>query len=146
MGASSSTADRSSGPFDLSSTPIHLCSLAGAEKPAAPLPGFGFDGPAFEKYIADHCTTGAPGRLIMVESTPQSWPAWECHTEGDEIVIILEGKAEFIQEIDGEERRTAVGPGSAIINPAGVWHTADVEEPLKAIYITPCPGTQHRKR
>lgn len=145
MGTSSST-DRSTGPFDLSSTPIHLGALAGAEKPAAPLPGFGFDGPAFQKYIADHCAAGAPGRLIMVESTPQSWPAWECHTEGDEIVIVLEGKAEFIQEIGGEERRTGVGPGSAIINPAGVWHTADVEEPLRAIYITPCPGTQHRER
>jgi hypothetical protein len=33
-----------------------------------------------------------------------------------------------------------------MINPAGVWHTADVEEPMKAIYITPCPGTQHRPR
>jgi hypothetical protein len=33
-----------------------------------------------------------------------------------------------------------------MINPAGVWHTADVEEPVKAIYITPCPGTQHRAR
>ena len=108
-------AERSSGPFDLSKTPIHL-------------------------------ESGAPGRLIMVESTPTSWGAWERHTEGDEIVIILEGKGEFIQEFGGEARRTAVGPGSAIINPAGVWHTADVEEPLKAIYITPCPGTQHRAR
>ena len=63
-----------------------------------------------------------------------------------EIVIVLEGRAEFIQEVDGEQRRTAVGPGSTMINPVGVWHTADVEEPMKAIYITPCPGTQHRPR
>jgi hypothetical protein len=39
-----------------------------------------------------------------------------------------------------------VGPGSTLTNPAGVWHTADVEQPLKAIYITPCPGTRHRAR
>ena len=138
--------DRSTGPFDLSESPIHLGSRAGAENPAAALPGFGFDGPAFEAYIAAHCADGAPGRLVMVESTPGDWPVWECHTEGDEIVIVLEGKVEFIQEIDGEERHMAVGPGSAIINPKGVWHTADVEEPMKAIYITPCPGTQHRER
>jgi quercetin dioxygenase-like cupin family protein len=117
-----------------------------SDNPAVPLPGFGFDGPAFEAYIAAHCAPGAPGRLIMVESTPSHWPAWECHTEGDEIVIVLEGKAEFIQEIDGAEQRTPVGPGSTIINPVGVWHTADVEEPMLAIYITPCPGTKHRKR
>jgi hypothetical protein len=61
-------------------------------------------------------------------------------------VIVLEGKAEFIQQIEGKEHRTAVGPGSTMINPAGVWHTADVDKPLRAIYITPCPGTQHRPR
>ena len=146
MARSSSTTDRPTGPFDLSETPIHLGGGGGIDSPAVPLPGFGFDGNAFENYIAEHCRPGAPGRLIMVESTPSTWTAWECHPEGDEIVIVLEGKAEFIQEIAGEERRTAVGPGSTMINPAGVWHTADVEEPVKAIYITPCPGTQHRAR
>jgi quercetin dioxygenase-like cupin family protein len=137
---------RPTGPYDLNETPIHIGSEVGADNPAVPLPGFGFDGPAFEAYIAKHCAPGAPGRLIMIESTPANWGAWECHAEGDEIVIVLEGKAVFIQEIDGEPRRTPVGPGSTVINPAGVWHTADVEEPMKAIYITPCPGTQHRSR
>ena len=146
MTRSSSATERSVGPFDLSKTPIHLGLPAGTDSPAVPLPGFGFDERAFEAYIAEHCTPGAPGRLIMVESTPTNWGAWECHTEGDEIVIVLEGKAEFIQEVGGEERRTRVGPGSTMINPVGVWHTADVAEPMKAIYITPCPGTQHRAR
>jgi mannose-6-phosphate isomerase-like protein (cupin superfamily) len=140
------TDPRPTGPFDLSTTPIHLASEVGPDTPAVPLPGFGFDPRAFEAYIAAHCTPGAPGRLIMVETTPTSWGAWECHSEGDEIVIVLEGRAQFIQEIGGGERRTAVGPGSTMINPAGVWHTADVEEPMKAIYITPCPGTEHRPR
>jgi uncharacterized cupin superfamily protein len=137
---------RPTGPFDLSRTPIHLGSEVNAENPAVPLPDFGFDRPSFERYIAEHCKPGAPGRLIMVESTPGDWGAWECHTDGDEIVIVLEGKAEFIQEIDGAERRTPVGPGSTMINPKDVWHTADVSEPMKAIYITPCPGTKHRQR
>jgi quercetin dioxygenase-like cupin family protein len=137
---------RPTGPYDLSHTPIHLGSEVGRSNPAVPLPGFGFDGPSFEAYIAKHCTMGAPGRLIMVESTPTNWGAWERHTEGDEIVIVLEGKATLIQEVNGVQNRTTVGPGSTMINPAGVWHTADVEEPMKAIYITPCPGTQHRPR
>jgi mannose-6-phosphate isomerase-like protein (cupin superfamily) len=146
MASNRSKAELATGPYDLSHTPIHIDSEVGARNPAVPLPGFGFNGPAFEAYIAQHCSAGAPGRLLMVESTPTNWEAWECHTEGDEIVIVLEGKATFIQEIDGAQRRTAVGPGSTMINPAGVWHTADVEEPMKAIYITPCPGTQHRPR
>jgi uncharacterized cupin superfamily protein len=139
----SAAEDRPTGPFDLSRTPIHLGSQPGAANPAVPLSGFGFDVPAFERYIAEHCASGAPGRLIMVETTPSRW---ERHPEGDEIVIVLEGKGVFVQEIGGQERRTAVGPYSTIINPAGVWHTADVEEPVKAVYITPCPGTQHRPR
>ena len=112
MAPFSSSSERSTGPFDLSKTPIHLGSEVGASNPAVPLPEFGFDGPAFEAYIAKHCNPGATGRLIMVESTPTNWGAWECHTEGDEIVIVLEGEAEFIQQIEGKERRTAVGPGA----------------------------------
>ena len=142
----SSTTDRNTGPFDLSTSPIHIGSGGGRDSLAVPIPGFGFDEKAFEGYIAEHCTPGAPGRLIMVSATPTNWSAWECHTEGDEIVIVLEGKAQFVQELGGKERRTAVGPGSTMINPAGVWHTADVEVPMKAIYITPCPGTKHRAR
>jgi mannose-6-phosphate isomerase-like protein (cupin superfamily) len=137
---------RPTGPFDLSKTPIHLGSLAGADTPAVPIPDFGFDGRAFGAYVAEHCSPSAPGRLIMVESTLTNWGAWECHTQGDEVVIVLEGKGVFIQQIGKEERRTPVGPGSTMINPAGVWHTADIEAPLRAIFITPIPGTQHRAR
>ena len=133
------------GPFDLSETPIHLDSVTATDNPAVPLVGFGFDGPSFEAYIATHCAAG-PGRLVMVETTATNWQHWECHTLGDEIVIVLEGKAEFIQEIGGESIVLPVGAGSTIINPKGVWHTADVSESLKAIYITPCKGTEHRER
>ena len=135
--------DDTTGPFDLSRTPIHL----GAEgAPSVPLPGFGFDPPSFEAYIAAHCSDGAPGRLVMVEATPTDWEWWECHTEGDEIVVVLEGRGRFLQEIDGAVRETPVSAGDTLVNPRGVWHTADVEEPIRAIYITPCPGTEHRKR
>jgi mannose-6-phosphate isomerase-like protein (cupin superfamily) len=130
-------------PLDLSRTPIHL---AADVRCVVPLPGFGFDPPAFERYVAEHCPPGAPGRLMMVETTPKDWPSWECHPAGDEIVVVLDGEGDLIQEIDGTTRRIPVRPGSAIVNPAGVWHTANVRRPLKAIYITPCPGTQHRAR
>jgi uncharacterized cupin superfamily protein len=140
------TSPSATGPFDLSKTPIHIGTKAGRETPAIPLPGFGFDGPAFEAYIDEHCEPDSPGRLIMIERTPGDWPAWECHQDGDEIVIILEGSGTFIQEIDGEERRMPFGAGMTVINPKGVWHTANVEEPMRAIYITPCPGTIHRER
>jgi uncharacterized cupin superfamily protein len=137
---------RETGPFDLGKSPIHLASRVAPDSPAVPQHGFGFDGPAFEAYMAKHCAPGEPGRLVMIESSPKDWGMWECHTQGDELVIVLEGEGELLQEIDGETRCTAFGPGSAFINPAGVWHTANVRKPMRAIYLTPCPGTQHRPR
>lgn len=135
---------RATGPFDLAKSPIHLPSDATA--PAVPLPGFGFDGPAFEAYIAKHCPPGAPGRLAMIETSPTSWGSWECHDAGDELVIVLEGEGVFFQEIDGATRSAPFGAGSTFLNPTGVWHTADVSKPMRAIYLTPCPGTKHRPR
>ena len=82
----------------------------------------------------------------MIETTPGDWPTWERHTDGDELVIILEGAGTFIQDIDGEERRMTIAPGATVVNPKGVWHTADVTEPMRAIYLTPCPGTEHKAR
>jgi hypothetical protein len=37
-------------------------------------------------------------------------------------------------------------PCQAMINPAGVWHTADVHEPVRFMTITPGQGTEHRPR
>ncbi len=134
------------GPFDLSRTPIHIGTSPGSSSPTIPQLDFTFDGPSFERYIAAHCTSDAPGRLLMVETTPTNWGTWERHPQGDEIVIVLAGRADFIQEINGQPVALAVSAGSTLVNPAGVWHTADVHESLEAIYITPCPGTEHRPR
>lgn len=136
---------QNNGPFDLGSCPLHLPSVAEDAEAIVPLTDFGFDGPAFGKYIEQHCQA-APGRIIMVEQSPADWPIWERHTKGDEIVYILEGEGTFIQEIDGVERCIEVSAGNAIINPAGIWHTADISVPLRALYITPADGTEHRQR
>jgi uncharacterized cupin superfamily protein len=61
---------------------------------------------------------------------------WDCHRGGDEMVIVISGVALFIQEIDGAQVRTRVTAGQAMLNPAGTWHTADVEEPFAAGYAT----------
>ena len=128
-------------PLDLGRTPVHLGSTGTAE----PVDGFTFEPASFERYIEAQCQN-EPGHLAMIEETPTDWPAWECHPEGDELVFVLSGRATFLQEIDGETREIDVSTGDAIVNPRGVWHTANVTEPLRAIYVTPCPGTNHRPR
>jgi quercetin dioxygenase-like cupin family protein len=39
-----------------------------------------------------------------------------------------------------------VGPGDYVINPPGVWHTADVSEEATVLFITAGLGTEHRIR
>lgn len=134
------------GPIDLSRTPIHLPSIAGGAEPAQALPWFAFDGPSFGRYVEEHCSDTAPGRLLMIETMAGDWPTWERHTEGDEIVIILAGTGTFHQIFDNETHSSPFAPGDTFINPKGVWHTADVETPMRAIYLTPCPGTENRPR
>lgn len=128
--------------IELSTTPVHF---AGSGR-ASTISGFTFDPPGFEAYIAANTSASDPGRLVFVEESSASWGSWECHRAGDELVIIIAGVAIFIQEIDGEHVRTRVTAGQAVLNPAGTWHTADVETPFTAIYLTPCPGTEHRPR
>jgi hypothetical protein len=48
---------------------------------------------------------------------------------GDEVVICPSGRMTVIQEIDGGHEPIGLGPCEAMINPSGVWHTADVHEP-----------------
>jgi mannose-6-phosphate isomerase-like protein (cupin superfamily) len=127
-------------PLRLERDAVHLDSHVGV----VPLPGFDHD---YDSYIAAHCTHAAPGRLVSLGTSTEHWPSWETHPAGDELVIVISGRAEFIQELaDGKRVRSVVGPKEAIINPAGVPHTANVLEAFTAIYVTPCPGTTHRPR
>ena len=126
--------------------PLHISSIGKNSDPAVILESFNFDGSAFEHYMERYCTEDQPGRIMMIELSPTSWDSWERHTQGEEIVVVLSGTGEFIQEIDGNEYRLPVKAGNAIINPAGVWHTADIKTPINALYITPCPGTEHKPR
>lgn len=126
----------------LDTTPVHFAASGSASR----IDGFTFDPSGFEAYIAAKTSKVDPGRLVFTERSADSWGMWECHRAGDEMVIIITGVAIFIQEIDGAEVRTRVTAGQAVLNPAGTWHTADVEVPFTAIYLTPCPGTEHRPR
>ena len=132
--------------FDLKQTALHL-----DNDHVVPLPDFGFDHEAFTAYINQHCTPGQPHRLMFIETSSENWGSWECHPEGDEIVVVLEGRGIFYQrpsmDCDAAEiERTPFQGGTTFLNRKGIWHTADVEEPMVALYLTPCPGTEHHPR
>jgi hypothetical protein len=47
---------------------------------------------------------------------------------------------------DGRIETTVLEPGQYAINPPGIWHTADIAEPTRGLFITAGLGTEHRPR
>ena len=126
--------------FDLHSTFIHL----GLGSKATPLPDFSWSPEYLDAYSARFEDDGNEGRLVCMLPQEASWDSWERHPAGEEVVVVLSGRIDLIQEIDGDERVIPLGPGEAAINPAGIWHTARVHEPGEALFITPGRGTEGR--
>ena len=140
VGADWATSDADA--FDLSKTFVHL----GLGATATPLPDFSWDREALERYTAAHAADGEEGRLVMLGFSNEDWTVWERHPAGEELVVLLTGDVTLVQDIDGDERRMRLGAGHAVVNPRGVWHTADVHAPSRLLYVTPGLGTEHRTR
>jgi len=135
----------------LETYPIHLGSAAGGQGPVAvPQPAFPRDERAMDWYMDYGRRTaadGADGRLVSMYSFTESWPSWEMHPAGDEVVLCVGGNMTLHQEFpDGRSATLVIGPGEYAINPAGVWHTADIGGEASAVFITAGAGTEHRPR
>jgi quercetin dioxygenase-like cupin family protein len=128
--------------FDLSKTHVHL----GLGSRAIAIPDFEWSPEFLARYNAEHGVDGPEGRLVMMGSGDSSWTSWERHPAGEELVVVVEGRLTLIQEIDGAERRIEMAAGEAAINPRNVWHTADIHEPCRTLFVTPGTGTEHRRR
>ena len=128
--------------FDLQSTVVHL----GRGSTAVPFGGADWSQQWLERYEQSFATDGADGRMVCVFPQPRTWTTWERHPAGEELVVLLSGRIDVIQDLDGVHRTVPLRAGEAMINPRGVWHTADVHEPGEGLFITPGLGTEHRAR
>ena len=61
-------------------------------------------------------------------------------------MLCTEGSITLFQEVDGVIRSVVLQAGDAVVNPPGIWHTADVDGPCTALFITAGMGTEHRAR
>lgn len=85
-------------------------------------------------------------RLVSCFTFTSAWNTWEMHPAGEEIVLLLSGRAclrlqrgdEPVQEVLLE---TA---GDYVLVPAGAWHTATTSVPTTMLFVTPGEGTEHR--
>ena len=86
------------------------------------------------------------GRLVSVMVSHENWTSWEMHPGGDELILMLSGSMMLHFEDGGQTWRERIEAGEFINIPKGVWHTADVIVPAKALFITPGDGTQNKAR
>ncbi len=128
--------------FDLGRFPAHLGLGAGVSIQ----PEFTGDPAWYAAYGARNGSDGAEGRLVSVHSFSKPWDSWEMHPKGEELVVCLAGELTLHQEIDGRVRTVTLKPYEAIVNPRGVWHTADVSGEATALFITAGEGTELRGR
>jgi len=129
--------------FDLARFPVHLG--LGARVVVEPE----FDGKPlwYEAYGARRAADGVEGRLVSLHTFHKSWDSWEVHPRGHELVVCVAGRMTLHQEIDGRVRTVTLEAGQAVINPPGVWHTADVDGgPATGLFVTAGTGTQVRPR
>lgn len=90
--------------------------------------------------------------LISSHAFDSDWGVWERHPAGDEIVVLLSGRARFTlrepgrQRSGGEQSVLLDCAGDYVVVPAGAWHTAHIEEPARMLFITPGEGTENREQ
>jgi mannose-6-phosphate isomerase-like protein (cupin superfamily) len=128
--------------IDITKVPIHI-GLAGT---ARPMEHFEWSDEGLAAYDQATRADGADGRMVMMLHTTGAWTTWERHPLGAEVVIACTGTHRFVQELYGGERVVAIAAGQALINPPGVWHTADSGEGGWIVTITPGLDTEHRPR
>lgn len=128
--------------FPLSETPVHL----GLGATVLRQERFTGDPSWYADYAARHLADGSEGRLVTLHTFDTPWTGWEMHPQGEELVVCVAGTITLHQEIAGAVRTVTLRPGEAVINPRGVWHTADVAASATALFITAGAGTQGRPR
>jgi len=128
--------------FPLDRSFVHL----GLGSVAIPLPDFTWDEECLEEYTRRFASDGDDGRLVCITAQDQTWTDWERHPTGDEVVVLLSGRLDVVQELPSGANKVQLRPGQATINPKGVWHTSDVHEAGLALFITPGAGTEHKAR
>jgi quercetin dioxygenase-like cupin family protein len=128
--------------FPLRERPVHL----GLGATVVPQPTLTGDVDWYQDYEVRNVSDGAEGRLVTMHSFTEPWDSWEVHPFGEELVVCLEGAVTLHQEFVGEIRSATIRAGEAVINPRGIWHTADVAGAATALFITAGTGTENRPR
>jgi quercetin dioxygenase-like cupin family protein len=126
------------GPFNLATTYLRVRGDASIE----PLP---VNAEFWPKLMSGALGTFHHEYLVTTFAYDTDWPNWEMHPNGDEVVLLLEGRVTFVLERDGSEARLDLAEaGAYVLVQRGTWHTAKTSTHCRMLFITAGEGTQHR--
>lgn len=85
------------------------------------------------------------GHSFGVAVTSQAPPhAGERHLDGDEVLLLIAGRAELLLERGDATERIALEPMRACIVPRGLWHRVLPHGEITLLYLTPGPNNERR--
>jgi mannose-6-phosphate isomerase-like protein (cupin superfamily) len=126
------------GPYDLARTRLIMAPNGDATTKN--------DSPTFYEELGRNFPDFAGHALVQQFAFDEPWPTWEVHPHGDEFVYLLSGAVDFLLKIDDEIRTLRVDqPGSYVVVPGGVWHTAKPVTPCALLFVTPGEGTLNQE-
>ena len=100
--------------------------------------------PVTDTFWSEDIAGLPPGRLVSLMASDADWAVWEMHPAGDEFILQMSGVMTLL--FDDGQPPVRLEAGRFAVVPKGAWHTADVEAPGQALFITPGEGTQSRPR
>ncbi|KAB8330948.1 cupin domain-containing protein [Scytonema tolypothrichoides VB-61278] len=82
--------------------------------------------------------------LLGVVKVKDAQGFWETHHQGEELLVILSGRARFIALIDGQKQIVEIGAGDLLWIPKDAEHSAEIIEELHILFISPKDGNSAR--
>lgn len=124
--------------YDIDTTFVNL-GRAGETDLLAATPSF------FPDLVSGKLGVG-PGRLVSSFDFEGAWDSWEVHPNGDEIVVLIEGAAEFrLERSEGRIDTVRIDRrGQFVFVARGTWHTGVGLPRARMLFITDGEGTEHR--
>jgi len=94
------------------------------------------------RILGDYAVNGQAmlGVIRIQEESTRGF--WERHDGGDEILVLLQGRATMtLRPDDAPETAHELGPGDALLIPKGVTHSGKLHTPeAQILFITPREG------
>jgi mannose-6-phosphate isomerase-like protein (cupin superfamily) len=85
------------------------------------------------------------GQILSVFTYSKTWNYQECHPDGEELAIVLEGSIDILLDDGDGERPVRMESGSGYVIPARLWHRLAPRVSSTVLFITPVPArTEHR--